>query len=84
MAGDEIVLSTMEHHSNLVPWQMTAAKTGAVLKFARLTEVYMYSSSSVPYIHTYIHTVLAVMYIYMNASIHTHNTSPCAMVLILA
>lgn len=30
--GDEIVLSEMEHHSNLVPWQMAAQRTGAVLK----------------------------------------------------
>lgn len=35
--GDEIILSVMEHHSNLVPWQMIAAKTGAVLKFVPLS-----------------------------------------------
>ncbi len=32
-AGDEILLSEMEHHSNLVPWQMVAKRTGATLKF---------------------------------------------------
>jgi len=37
-AGDEIILSVMEHHSNLVPWQMLARRTGAVLKHVRLTE----------------------------------------------
>ena len=31
--GDEILVSIMEHHSNLLPWQMVAARTGAVLKF---------------------------------------------------
>jgi cysteine desulfurase/selenocysteine lyase len=31
--GDETVLSVMEHHSNLVPWQMLAKETGAVLRF---------------------------------------------------
>lgn len=31
--GDEIVLSEMEHHSNLVPWQQLAKRTGAVLKW---------------------------------------------------
>lgn len=36
--GDEIILSVMEHHSNLVPWQMIARKTGAVLKYVELTE----------------------------------------------
>jgi cysteine desulfurase / selenocysteine lyase len=37
-AGDEIVLSVMEHHSNLVPWQMLAQRTGALLKFVQLTD----------------------------------------------
>ncbi|MGB2693692.1 MAG: cysteine desulfurase [Dehalococcoidia bacterium] len=32
-AGDEIVLSVMEHHSNLVPWQMLAKETGATLRY---------------------------------------------------
>ena len=36
-SGDEIILSVMEHHSNLVPWQFVAQRTGAVLKFVRLT-----------------------------------------------
>lgn len=36
-AGDEILLSVMEHHSNLVPWQLVAQRTGATLKFVRLT-----------------------------------------------
>ena len=31
--GDEIVVSELEHHSNLVPWQMLAARTGAILRF---------------------------------------------------
>ncbi len=35
--GDEIILSVMEHHSNLVPWHFMAQKTGAVLKFVELT-----------------------------------------------
>ena len=30
---DEIVVSIMEHHSNLLPWQQAARRTGAVLKF---------------------------------------------------
>ncbi|MGK7925997.1 MAG: SufS family cysteine desulfurase [Spirulina sp.] len=37
-AGDEIVVSVMEHHSNLIPWQIVAQKTGAVLKHVNLTE----------------------------------------------
>jgi cysteine desulfurase/selenocysteine lyase len=31
-AGDEIIVSALEHHSNIVPWQMLCEKTGAVLK----------------------------------------------------
>ena len=32
-AGDEIVTTIMEHHSNMLPWRMVAAKTGAVVKY---------------------------------------------------
>lgn len=32
--GDEIVVSILEHHSNIVPWQQAAKRTGAVLKYA--------------------------------------------------
>jgi cysteine desulfurase / selenocysteine lyase len=37
-AGDEVLLTDMEHHSNIVPWQMTAAVTGATLRFIPLTD----------------------------------------------
>ena len=37
-AGDEIILSVMEHHSNIVPWQMVCERTGAVLKIIPLLE----------------------------------------------
>lgn len=36
--GDEIVLTVAEHHSNILPWQYVAQKTGAVLKYVYLTE----------------------------------------------
>ncbi|HEY4669186.1 MAG TPA: aminotransferase class V-fold PLP-dependent enzyme, partial [Tepidiformaceae bacterium] len=36
--GDEIVLSLMEHHSNIVPWQLLAARKGAVLRFVDVTD----------------------------------------------
>lgn len=32
-AGDEVLVSIMEHHSNLLPWQMVCRQTGAVLRF---------------------------------------------------
>jgi cysteine desulfurase / selenocysteine lyase len=36
-AGDEILLTEMEHHSNIVPWQQAAARTGARVRFLPLT-----------------------------------------------
>jgi cysteine desulfurase/selenocysteine lyase len=36
--GDEILLSQMEHHSNIVPWQMIAQEKGAVVKFAPILD----------------------------------------------
>ena len=36
--GDEIVVTRLEHHSNLVPWQRIAARNGAVLRFLELME----------------------------------------------
>ncbi|MGB7480490.1 MAG: cysteine desulfurase [Burkholderiaceae bacterium] len=36
--GDEIVVSAMEHHSNIVPWQMVCAQTGAVLKVIPISD----------------------------------------------
>ena len=35
--GDEVLLTVMEHHSNLVPWQLLADRTGCVLRHAGLT-----------------------------------------------
>ena len=36
-AGDEVVLTVMEHHSNIVPWQLLAERSGIRLRFAELT-----------------------------------------------
>ncbi|WP_293950391.1 cysteine desulfurase [Sneathiella sp.] len=36
--GDEIILSTLEHHSNIVPWQLIAEKTGAIVKAVPIDE----------------------------------------------
>jgi len=36
--GDEILLTEMEHHANLVPWQQAAERTGAVIRYTPLTE----------------------------------------------
>ena len=37
-AGDEILLTTMEHHANIVPWQMLAAATGACIRVLPITD----------------------------------------------
>jgi cysteine desulfurase/selenocysteine lyase len=37
-AGDEIVISVMEHHSNIVPWQLLAERTGATLRWFDVTD----------------------------------------------
>ncbi len=37
-AGDEIILSAMEHHSNIVPWQLVAEQTGAVIRVAPMND----------------------------------------------
>ncbi len=36
--GDEVLLTDMEHHSNIVPWQLAANATGAVLRYLPLTD----------------------------------------------
>ena len=36
--GDEILITAMEHHSNIVPWQILAEQTGAVLKVIPMTQ----------------------------------------------
>jgi cysteine desulfurase/selenocysteine lyase len=37
-AGDEILVTAMEHHSNLIPWQLIAEQTGAVLRAAPINQ----------------------------------------------
>jgi cysteine desulfurase / selenocysteine lyase len=38
-AGDEILITEMEHHSNIVPWQLVASQTGAVVRAVPVTEI---------------------------------------------
>lgn len=37
-AGDEVIVSALEHHSNIVPWQMLCERTGAILKVIPMNE----------------------------------------------
>lgn len=38
-AGDELLVSAMEHHSNIVPWQMLCERTGAILKVIPMNDM---------------------------------------------
>ena len=66
--GDEIVISIMEHHSNILPWQMIARKKGAVLKYLEYDENYEFSDEELSKITdktklvavTYVSNVLGV------------------------
>src|SRR5690606_6274667 len=37
-AGDEVVLTVLEHHSNIVPWQLVASRTGARLRYVDIDD----------------------------------------------
>ena len=38
MAGDEIIITELEHHSNIVPWQILSEQTGATLKYIPIND----------------------------------------------
>ena len=40
--GDELIVSAMEHHSNIVPWQMLCERTGAILKVIPMTQLWCF------------------------------------------
>jgi cysteine desulfurase / selenocysteine lyase len=49
-AGDEVLISTLEHHSNIVPWQLACERTGAVLRVIPCDESGVLPSSLSPYL----------------------------------
>ena len=51
-AGDEVLLTEMEHHANIVPWQQAAARTGAVLRFLPITDDGQLDLSALPQLLT--------------------------------
>ncbi len=67
--GDEIILTVMEHHSNLIPWQLVAQKTGAVLKFVELDDK---QSFSLEHYKTLLSTHTKLV-----AVVHVSNTLGC-------
>ena len=51
-SGDEILITQMEHHSNLIPWQQLALKKKAVLKYIPVTNNFVLDESSIPVLIT--------------------------------
>ncbi|MGG4264604.1 cysteine desulfurase [Peribacillus simplex] len=62
-AGDEIVISYMEHHSNIIPWQQLAKEKGAVLKYIPLQEDCTISLDDVRATITDATKIVAVMHV---------------------
>ncbi|WP_053143482.1 cysteine desulfurase SufS [Erwinia billingiae] len=48
LAGDNIIITAMEHHANIVPWQMVAQRTGAEIRFIPLTDIGELDLSALP------------------------------------
>jgi cysteine desulfurase/selenocysteine lyase len=61
--GDEIVITPMEHHSNLIPWQQVAKATGATLKYIPLQEDGSISLEDVEKVITARTKMVAVVYV---------------------
>lgn len=61
--GDEILISQMEHHSNIVPWQLLCAATGAVLKYIPLTKTGELELSRLPELLTERTQVLSITHV---------------------
>jgi cysteine desulfurase / selenocysteine lyase len=62
-AGDEILISGMEHHSNIVPWQMLCEERGAVLKVIPITDTGELEMSAVPALLTPRTRLMAVTHV---------------------
>ncbi|TYR80032.1 cysteine desulfurase [Priestia megaterium] len=62
-AGDEIVITYMEHHSNIIPWQQVAKQTGATLKYIPLTEDHALSLEDVKKTITSNTKIVSVMHV---------------------
>src|SRR5438105_7365121 len=50
--GDEILISELEHHSNIVPWQLAAQATGATLRYIPITDDGLLDMSELPAVLT--------------------------------
>ncbi len=62
-AGDRILLSTLEHHSNIVPWQMVAEKIGAQIDVIPLTEDHRIDLDTMAAMITPAHKLVALAHV---------------------
>jgi cysteine desulfurase/selenocysteine lyase len=69
--GDEIVITQMEHHSNLIPWQQQAHTSGAVLKYIPLLSDGTLDLSVLPQLFTQKTKIVAVTHV--SNALGTHN-----------
>ncbi|SMF64744.1 cysteine desulfurase [Allosphingosinicella indica] len=62
-SGDRILLSALEHHSNIVPWQMIAERTGAAIDVAPLTADHRIDLDAVAAMLTERHKIVALAHV---------------------
>lgn len=62
-AGDRILLSQLEHHSNIVPWQMAAARTGAAIDIVPLTADHRIDLAAMAAMLTPAHRMVALAHV---------------------
>jgi len=61
--GDRIMLSVLEHHSNIVPWQMVAQKTGAEIDVCPLTEDHLIDLDALEKMLTPAHKIVSLAHV---------------------
>ncbi|MFX4817122.1 aminotransferase class V-fold PLP-dependent enzyme, partial [Acinetobacter baumannii] len=62
-AGDRILLSQLEHHSNIVPWQMAAERVGAAIDVVPLTEDHRIDLDAMAAMITPAHKLVALAHV---------------------
>lgn len=61
--GDEILISVLEHHSNIIPWQLLARRTGAVIKYIELDEQGRWILDELPHLLTDRTKIVAISHV---------------------
>ncbi len=61
--GDEILISVVEHHSNIIPWQLLARRTGAVIKYIELDEQGRWILDELPHLLTDRTKIVAISHV---------------------